>query len=128
MLWLLFPQTGPGDVAAQKTIFQKIIDKEIPADIVYEDDRCLAFRDISPQAPMHVLVIPKKAIVSLAQAEDEDAALLGHLMIVARKVARQEGLTNGYRTVLNCGPDGGQSVDHLHIHVLGGRKLAWPPG
>lgn len=115
-------------MASQKTIFQKIIDKEIPADIIYEDDRCLAFRDISPQAPTHVLVIPKKAIVSLAQARDDDAALLGHLMIVARKVAEQEGLTNGYRTVMNSGPDGGQSVDHLHVHVLGGRKLTWPPG
>jgi histidine triad (HIT) family protein len=115
-------------VAAPKTIFQKIIDKEIPADIVFEDDRCLAFRDISPQAPTHVLVIPKKAIVSLAQAQDEDAALLGHLLIVARKIAEQEGLSNGYRAVMNSGPDGGQSVDHLHVHVLGGRKLSWPPG
>ncbi len=115
-------------MAAAKTIFEKIIDKEIPADIVYEDDRCLAFRDISPQAPTHVLVIPKQAIVSLAHAKDDDADLLGHLMIVARKVAEQEGLTNGYRAVLNSGPDGGQSVDHLHIHVLGGRQLTWPPG
>ena len=115
-------------MAAQKTIFERIIDKEIPADIVYEDDQCLAFRDISPQAPTHVLVIPKQVIVSLAQAKDKDAALLGHLLIVARKVAEQEGLTNGYRAVLNSGPDGGQSVDHLHIHVLGGRQLAWPPG
>lgn len=115
-------------MAAQKTIFQKIIDKEIPADIVHEDDLCLAFKDISPQAPTHVLVIPKKLIVNLAETQDEDAALLGHLMTVAKKVADQQGLTNGYRVVLNSGPDGGQSVDHLHIHVLGGRKLAWPPG
>jgi histidine triad (HIT) family protein len=115
-------------MAAPKTIFQKIIDKEIPAGIVFEDDQCLAFRDISPQAPTHILVIPKKAIMSLAQAQDEDAALLGHLLIVARKVAQQEGLKNGYRAVLNSGPDGGQSVDHLHVHVLGGRKLSWPPG
>ena len=113
---------------AEKTIFQKIIDKDIPADIIYEDDRCLAFRDINPQAPTHVLVIPKKTIESLAQAEDNDRALLGHLLLTARKIAEQEGLNNGYRTVLNCGPDGGQSVDHLHVHILGGRKLAWPPG
>jgi histidine triad (HIT) family protein len=113
---------------AEKTIFQRIIDKEIPADIVYEDDQCLAFRDINPQAPTHILVIPKKAIVSLAYAEEQDAALVGHLMMTARKVAEDEGLMGGYRTVLNCGPDGGQSVDHLHVHVLGGRKLTWPPG
>lgn len=113
---------------SEKTIFKKIIDKEIPADIVHEDEHCLAFRDISPQAPTHILVIPKKEIESLAQAEDEDSALLGHLLITARKVAEQQGLTNGYRTVLNCGADGGQSVDHLHVHVLGGRALGWPPG
>jgi len=110
------------------TIFQKIIDGEIPADIVHEDDRCLAFRDIAPQAPVHVLVIPRKPIVSLAHLEDEDEALVGHLMMVARKVALDQGLENGFRTVINTGQDGGQSVDHLHIHVLGGRGLAWPPG
>ena len=115
-------------MASEKTIFQKIIDKEIPADIIYEDDRCLAFRDINPQAPTHILVIPKKPIESLAQAQDEDAALVGHLMITARKIAEQQGLAQGYRTVLNCGPDGGQSVDHMHVHLLGGRKLGWPPG
>jgi histidine triad (HIT) family protein len=117
-----------GFVASEKTLFQRIIDKEIPADIVHEDDLCLAFRDISPQAPTHVLVIPKQAIPSLDDAKEDDAPLLGHLMIVARKVAEQECLTNGYRAVMNCGPDGGQSVDHLHVHVLGGRKLNWPPG
>jgi histidine triad (HIT) family protein len=110
------------------TIFQQIIDGEIPADIVHEDDRCLAFRDIAPQAPVHVLVIPRKPIVSLAHLEDEDEALVGHLMLVARKVARDLGLENGFRTVINSGEDGGQSVDHLHVHVLGGRGLAWPPG
>lgn len=115
-------------MASEKTIFKKIIDKEIPADIVHEDEHCLAFRDISPQAPTHILVIPKKEIESLAQAEDDDAGLLGHLLITARKVAEQQGLTEGYRTVLNCGPHGGQSVDHLHVHVLGGRALGWPPG
>lgn len=110
------------------TIFQQIIDGEIAADIVHEDDRCLAFRDIAPQAPVHVLVIPRKPIVSLAHLEDEDEALVGHLMLVARKVARDLGLENGFRTVINSGEDGGQSVDHLHVHVLGGRGLAWPPG
>lgn len=115
-------------MSSEKTIFKKIIDKEIPADIIHEDEKCLAFRDINPQAPVHVLVIPKKEIASLAEADDEDGNLLGHLLIVARKVAEQEGLTNGYRTVLNCGADGGQSVDHLHVHVLGGRSLSWPPG
>ena len=110
------------------TIFQKIIDRQIPADIVYEDDQSLAFRDIHPQAPTHVLVIPKRRIPSLAVATDEDAALLGHLLLVARKLADQFGLTNGYRTVINSGHDGGQTVDHLHIHLLGGRTLTWPPG
>lgn len=115
-------------MSGEKTIFKKIIDKEIPADIVFEDDKCLAIRDVNPQAPTHVLVIPKNEIINLAEARESDAALLGHLLIVARKVAEQEGLTNGYRTVLNCGADGGQSVDHLHVHVLGGRPLGWPPG
>jgi histidine triad (HIT) family protein len=115
-------------MATGKTIFTKIINREIPADIVYEDDQCLAFRDIHAQAPTHVLVIPKREIPSLADATDGDAALLGHLLIAARTVAKQLGLANGYRTVLNCGPDGGQSVDHLHVHVLGGRRLGWPPG
>ncbi len=115
-------------MSGEKTIFKKIIDKEIPANIVFEDDKCLAIRDVNPQAPTHVLIIPKNEIVNLAEAQESDAALLGHLLIVARNVAEQEGLSNGYRTVLNCGPDGGQSVDHLHIHVLGGRPLGWPPG
>lgn len=110
------------------TIFQRIIDKEIPAKIVHEDDWCLAFHDVAPQAPTHVLVIPKKPLTNLAAAGTEDQALLGHLLLTAKKVAEQLGLANGYRTVINCGPDGGQSVDHLHIHVLGGRKLHWPPG
>ncbi len=110
------------------TIFQKIIDKEIPAEIVFEDDRCLAFKDIGPQAPTHVLVIPKKPIRSLAEAEADDESLLGHLLLVAAQVARELGLEDGFRVVANAGPDGGQSVDHLHLHVLGGRKLTWPPG
>lgn len=115
-------------MSAEKTIFKRIIDREIPADIVYEDDRALAFRDVNPQAPTHVLVIPKEEIPSLRDARPEQAALLGHLMWVANLVAGQEGLENGYRTVVNCGADGGQTVDHLHVHVLGGRKLTWPPG
>jgi|SRR5579872_1439506 len=113
---------------ASKTIFKRIIDKELPADIVYEDDQCLAFRDVNPQAPVHFLVIPKKEVPSLAHAEDAEAPLLGHLLTTARKLAAQLGLTNGFRVVVNCGPDGGQTVDHLHVHVLGGRRLKWPPG
>ena len=110
------------------TIFQRIIDKEIPANIVHEDELCLAFHDVSPQAPTHVLVIPKQEIANLAAAQPDDQALLGHLLLTAKKVAEQLGLTDGYRTVINCGRDGGQSVDHLHIHLLGGRALHWPPG
>ena len=110
------------------TIFKKIIDKEIPAKIVYEDDRCLAFYDVAPQAPTHVLVIPKKEIASLDDLTAADEALVGHLYGVIRKVAAELGLANGYRVVVNCGRDGGQSVDHLHFHVLGGRPLKWPPG
>lgn len=111
-----------------KTIFERIIDREIPADIVYEDERCLAFRDIAPQAPVHVLLIPKTPLRSLAEVTDEHSALAGHLLLVASKLASQLGLSNGYRVVANCGPDGGQSVDHLHFHLLGGRALGWPPG
>lgn len=113
---------------SEATIFTKIINREIPADIVYEDDLALAFRDVSPQAPLHILVIPKQPIESVGTATDEDAGLLGHLLVVARKVAVQEGLTEGFRLVANTGSDGGQSVNHLHFHLLGGRKLTWPPG
>jgi histidine triad (HIT) family protein len=115
-------------MAESKTIFKKIIDKEIPADIVYEDDRCLAFRDINPQAPTHVLIIPKTEIASLADVSETDAPLLGYLLIVAAKLASTLGLASGYRAVINCGRDGGQTVDHLHVHLLGGRALKWPPG
>jgi histidine triad (HIT) family protein len=111
-----------------KTIFKRIIDKEIPADIVYEDEKCLAFRDVAPQAPTHILVIPKQEIRSIDDVADNDAPLLGHLWIVLRNLARQFQLDSGYRIVVNCGKDGGQSVDHLHIHLLGGRALDWPPG
>jgi len=110
------------------TIFMKIIQREIPADIVYEDDQCLAFRDVNPQAPVHVLLIPKKPVVSLDDLTAEDAALCGHLMQTVPKVAAQLGLSGGYRTVINTGTHGGQSVFHLHVHILGGRPLAWPPG
>ena len=113
---------------SEKTIFSRIIDREIPADIVYEDDLCLAFRDIKPQAPTHVLVIPKKVIPSVNELADDDRSLLGHLLLVVKKLAGQLGLDGGYRLVVNCGPDGGQEVDHLHIHLLGGRKMTWPPG
>ena len=112
-----------------ETIFSRIVRKEIPAKIVYEDDVCLAFHDVNAQAPVHVLVIPKRQIDSLEQATDQDANLLGHLQIVIQKVARILNLhESGYRVVLNCGRDGGQSVGHIHYHVLGGRPLAWPPG
>ena len=111
------------------TLFTKIINKEIPADIVYEDDICLAFRDINPQAPVHVLIIPKKEIVSIGTLTGEDKDILGHIMVTTAKIAKQEGLDkNGYRVVTNIGENGGQSVFHLHFHLLGGRKLTWPPG
>lgn len=113
---------------SEKTIFKKIIDKEIPADIVHEDDHCLAFRDISPQAPTHVLVIPKREIAALSDIKADDAPLLGHLMWVATQVAAKFGLADGYRVVVNCGKNGGQSVDHIHLHVMGGRRMKWPPG
>jgi histidine triad (HIT) family protein len=110
------------------TIFKRIIDGEIAADKVYEDELCLAFRDIKPQAPTHVLVIPKREIASIAEMQDEDQALLGHLWRVIRDVAAQLGLAEGYRVVVNCGPQGGQEVPHLHFHLLGGRPMTWPPG
>lgn len=110
------------------TIFSKIIDRSVPAKIVHEDDLCLAFHDISPQAPVHVLVIPKNPIESLAHASGDDAELLGHLLATTTKIARDLGLAEGYRVVINTGRDGGQSVDHLHLHLLGGRSLSWPPG
>ncbi|MEC4803353.1 MAG: histidine triad nucleotide-binding protein [Jaaginema sp. PMC 1079.18] len=110
------------------TIFGKIIRKEIPADIIYEDDLCLAFKDISPQAPVHILVIPKKPIVRLSDATPDDHAVLGHLLLIAKRVAEDVGLGNGYRVVINNGIEGGQTVDHLHLHILGGRQMTWPPG
>jgi histidine triad (HIT) family protein len=115
-------------MTTQETLFSKIIRKEIPADIVYEDDLALAFRDINPQAPVHILVIPKQPIAKLADAESEDHALMGHLLLTVKRVADQLGLSNGYRVVINSGSDGGQTVDHLHLHILGGRQMKWPPG
>jgi histidine triad (HIT) family protein len=110
------------------TIFGRIIRREIPARIEHEDDLCLAFHDVAPQAPLHVLVIPKQPIPSLAAATPGDAPVLGHLVLVATQLAVKLGLDGGYRLVVNCGRDGGQSVDHLHVHLLGGRPLGWPPG
>ena len=111
------------------TIFSKIIAREIPARIVYEDDLCLAFHDVNPQAPVHVLVIPKREIARVALTTTNDEPLLGHLLYVAQQVAKQEGLhDSGFRLVINNGPDGGESVPHLHVHVLGGRAMQWPPG
>lgn len=111
-----------------ETVFSKIIERKIPARIEHEDDLCLAFHDVAPQAPVHVLVIPKKPIPSLADLEAADEALVGHLVMVATQLAAKLGLQNGYRLVVNCGRDGGQSVDHLHVHLLGGRAHGWPPG
>lgn len=110
------------------SIFTKIIHREIPADILHEDDLCLAFRDINPRAPVHFLVIPKKEIVSMAELTTEDEAIMGRCLLVAAQVAAAEGLDGGYRLVANTRDDGGQEVPHLHFHVLGGRKLDWPPG
>lgn len=111
-----------------ETIFDKIIRREIPANIVYEDDLSLAFKDVNPQAPTHILVIPKKPIPKVSEAESDDQSLLGHLLLTAKKVAEDAGLKNGYRVVINNGKDGGQTVDHLHLHILGGRQMQWPPG
>ncbi|KDR19216.1 histidine triad nucleotide-binding protein 1 [Zootermopsis nevadensis] len=114
--------------AGGDTIFGKILRKEIPCSFIYEDDQCVAFNDVNPQAPTHFLVIPRKPIPQLSRSEDVDEQLLGHLLIVARKLAKDLGLGNGFRLVVNDGPDGCQSVYHLHVHVLAGRQLGWPPG
>ena len=110
------------------TLFGKIITREIPADIVYEDEHCLAFRDINPQAPTHVLLIPKKEIPRLADATADDEALLGHMMLAAGKLARQLGVEDAFRLVVNNGAAAGQSVFHLHLHLIAGRGMSWPPG
>ena len=111
-----------------KTLFQKIADKEIPAKLIHEDEFCVAFHDITPQSPVHVLIVPRKAIARVAEAGAEDQALLGHLLLVAQKLAKQLVLVKGFRLVINNGPDGGESVPHMHVHLLGGRALGWPPG
>lgn len=120
---------GARDTGAP-TIFDKIVSKEIPAQVIYEDDTALAFRDINPQAPVHFLVIPKvrDGLTQLSNAEERHEPLLGHLMFVAQKVAKQEGLAEGFRVVINDGPQGCQSVYHVHLHVMGGKQLSWPPG
>ena len=110
------------------TIFGKIIRREIPADIIYEDDLTLAFKDVTPQAPTHILVIPKKPIPRLSDSNEDDTELMGHLLMTVKKVAELVNLTNGYRVVINNGADAGQSVDHLHLHILGDRAMTWPPG
>lgn len=111
------------------TLFTRIIKREIPATIVHEDDRCIAIRDINPQAPTHILVIPKPVLARLADAKSDDEPLLGHLLVIAAQIARNEGVEKtGYRLVINNGRDAGESVPHLHVHLLGGRAMAWPPG
>ena len=109
-------------------LFCKIVEGTIPAKVLYQDDQAIAFADINPQAPVHLLIIPRRHIVSLAHAIETDAALLGHLHWIAAQLARSQDLTNGYRTLINIGDDGGQTVHHLHIHLLGGRHMNWPPG
>lgn len=116
-------------IMADKTLFEKIRDREIPADIVHQDERCTAFRDISPQAPVHILVVPNQAITRVGLAGADDESVLGHLLLTAAEIARSEGIdATGYRLVINNGQDAGEAVPHLHVHLLGGRKLDWPPG
>jgi histidine triad (HIT) family protein len=120
---------APYPPMADNTLFEKIRDRAIPADIVHQDDLCTAFRDIAPQAPVHILVVPNKPIPRVGLAEAADQAVLGHLLLTAAEIARREGIAaTGYRLVINNGPDGGEAVPHLHVHLLGGRKLDWPPG
>lgn len=109
-------------------LFCKIVDGSIPSTAVYQDEQCYAFADIHPQAPVHVLIAPREHIASLADSVEQDCALLGHLLWAAAQIARAKGLANGYRVVVNAGEDGGQTVDHLHVHLLGARPLTWPPG
>lgn len=113
---------------SEKTIFKKIIDGEIPAKMIHEDEKCLAFHDVSPQAPIHILIIPRKEIASVDAIADQDQATIGHIWCVIRDLAAKLELKDGYRVVVNCGRDGGQTVNHLHYHLLAGRGLSWPPG
>jgi histidine triad (HIT) family protein len=117
-----------GDSVAEKTIFKQIIDREIPAKVVYEDPYCLAFEDINPQAPTHLIVIPKKEISTVDDVDEVDAQLIGHLFVAMRAIATNLGLKDGYRVVTNCGRDAGQEVMHIHFHMLAGRRFGWPPG
>jgi len=117
-----------GYTVAEKTLFEKIADRELPADIVYEDERCIAIRDINPVAPTHVLIVPRTPVAGVQELEDADEAMVGHLLVVARRLAEEAGLVGGYRLVVNAGVDAGQTLPHLHVHLLGGRHLAWPPG
>lgn len=119
---------GGGACSLQECIFCKIIAGEIPSQVVYQDDKVFAFRDIAPAAPVHVLLIPKKHISSMADIDMEDADLMGHILLTTAKLAKELGLAKGYRLVSNCGEEGGQTVDHLHFHLLGGRQMQWPPG
>jgi len=132
-LWSKFAN-GPRTAALHysrpmpETIFSQIIRKEVPADIVHEDDLCLSFRDTNPQAPVHILIIPKSPITGLATVKSENHGLLGHLLLIAKKIATDEGIgESGYRLIINSGPDGGQTIDHLHVHLIGGARLGWPP-
>ena len=109
-------------------IFCQILDGSIPSKAIYQDDECYAFADINPQAPVHILIVPRKHVASIAHAAKEDNSLIGHLHWAAAEIARSKGLVEGYRTVINTGKHGGQTVDHIHVHLLGGRHLAWPPG
>jgi histidine triad (HIT) family protein len=109
-------------------LFCRIIEGSIPSKVVYQDDQCYAFSDVNPQAPVHVLIVPREHIASIGHAAKEHIAMLGHLHWVAAEIARSKGLIKGYRTVINTGEDGGQTVDHIHLHLLGGRSLSWPPG
>lgn len=125
----MHPLPGRGREDMNKTLFEKIAAREIPANIVYEDDVVVAFRDIKPATPVHVLMVPRKPIPRIAAAEPQDQAALGHMLIKAAEVAKKLGLSeSGYRLVINNGPDAGESVPHLHLHILGGRSMAWPPG
>ena len=112
----------------EPTLFEKIINREIPADLVYEDEVCVAFRDVNPQAPTHVLIVPRKPLDRVANSEEGDQAMLGHLLVVAGKVAEQLGCREAFRLVINNGAEAGQSVFHLHVHLLAGRPFGWPPG
>jgi histidine triad (HIT) family protein len=115
-------------VGVMSCLFCKIIEGSIPSTAVYQDEQCYAFPDINPQAPTHVLIAPSEHLVSLSEAGSRHPALLGHLLLIAAQIARDKGLSKGYRVVINTGDDGGQTVDHLHVHLLGGRPMTWPPG